>query len=293
VSCGFLLLDKPESWTTFDLIRDLRKKTGLKKFGHMGTLDPFATGLVIIALDKTTRLTPLLIGKDKEYLVEIELGTRTETGDDTGEVIEKRETGPISEEMLEKAVREILELREQTPPLYSAVKVSGKPAYKLARAGKTAELQKREIKIHSFEIIGVDQKVIRYLTRVSKGTYIRTLSETFADKLGTVAFTTNLRRLTIGKISVTAAVTPDRIDQSNWTDYLLSVEDLLTEIPRIYLNREEAFSFQHGNRIAVTGLIPGDNALVFSSEENISGQKPLLGWGIIRDNILSPRRVLV
>lgn len=293
MSCGFLLLDKPESWTTFDLIRDLRKKTGLKKFGHMGTLDPFATGLVIIALDKTTRLTPLLIGKDKEYLVEIELGTRTETGDDTGEVIEKRETGPISEEMLEKAVREILELREQTPPLYSAVKVSGKPAYKLARAGKTAELQKREIKIHSFEIIGVDQKVIRYLTRVSKGTYIRTLSETFADKLGTVAFTTNLRRLTIGKISVTAAVTPDRIDQSNWTDYLLSVEDLLTEIPRIYLNREEAFSFQHGNRIAVTGLIPGDNALVFSSEENISGQKPLLGWGIIRDNILSPRRVLV
>jgi tRNA pseudouridine55 synthase len=293
VNCGFLLLDKPETWTTFDLIRDLRKKSRLKKFGHMGTLDPFATGLVIVALDKATRLTPLLIGKDKEYLVEIELGTRTDTGDNTGEVVESRMMKPLSKDLLELTAREMLDIREQIPPLYSAVKVSGKPAYKLARAGESAELKKREIKIHSFEILEANDKEIRYRTKVSKGTYIRTLSETFAEKLGTVAFTKKLRRLAIGESRVTAAVRPEKIDQDNWLDNILPVEDILSDIPRIFLTREEALSFQHGNRIMTSALPPGDNVLVFSWDNDFSGQKQLLGWGVFKDKILYPRRVLI
>ncbi len=284
---GFLLLDKPENWSTFDLIRDLRKKISMRKLGHTGTLDPFATGLVILCLGKATRLSSLLLDQDKEYLAEMELGSRTDTGDISGVTIENKSIPSISDKMFTEAVKEIKNITIQTPPRYSAIKIKGKPAYKLAREGKEFDLTERMVKIHSFEICSFQNNVIVYRTKVSKGTYIRTLTEDFAELLGSVAFTRALRRISIGNIDVGQAVRPEEINETNWQDYLIPINTILRDYPHIILSGDQLALFFNGNKILLPPAEYPSEVLVF----NASDKKECIGWGIIKERVLHPRKV--
>lgn len=306
IASGFFFLDKPENCSSFDLIRDLRKKTNYKKFGHTGTLDPFASGLVVVCLNKATKLSSLIINSDKEYLVKIKLGSKTDTGDRDGQTVEKKEIPAISSQLMKKAVNNVLKLKTQVPPQFSAKKINGKAAYKYARDGRKVDIPEKEIEIKKFQIILCQQDEIVYRTIVSKGTYIRTLSETFAEFLDTVAYTSDLRRLSIGNLTVKEAVKPEIITADNWKDRLRPISSIKWEYPELSLQHQESEEFKNGSPInikAVSYLMSeldisqnplGINiplAIVFSKNE--SGlDKTCIGVASIKNGVILPKRVL-
>ena len=223
---GFLLIDKTAGITSFDVIRRLRKLTGIRRIGHCGTLDPFATGLLICALGSYTRLIGYLEALDKSYEATVLLGKSTSTGDPEGEInqISPVNTDCIDPENLKAAA---LALKELPIPIYSAVKISGKRAYTLARAGEQVILDARPTTIHDFRVTsqpGPDdpEPALGYRCTVSKGTYIRSLSEWIARQLDTVGYTTSLKRVAIGAIDLNEAISLEALTPDNWADYLCS-----------------------------------------------------------------------
>lgn len=214
---GLLLIDKPAGWTSFDAVNKVRSTLSTKhkvqskkiKVGHCGTLDPFATGLLILAVGKATKQLQDLTGLDKTYEATIELGKTSTTGDPEGEIQEaenskQKPEGNEVRRVLGGFVGEI----EQVPPKFSAVKVGGKRAYKLAREGKEVEVPSRKVTIHELELLEYDHPGVRFRCRVGKGTYIRTLAEDIGAALGTGAYTTRLRRTHIGTFDVKEAIEP-------------------------------------------------------------------------------------
>lgn len=223
---GFLLIDKTAGITSFDVIRRLRKLTGIRRIGHCGTLDPFATGLLICALGSYTRLIGYLEALDKSYEATVLLGKSTSTGDPEGEInqISPVNTDCIDPENLKAAA---LALKELPIPIYSAVKISGKRAYTLARAGEQVILDARPTTIHDFRVTsqpGPDdpEPALGYRCTVSKGTYIRSLSEWIARQLDTVGYTTSLKRVAIGAIDLNEAISLEALTPDNWADSLCS-----------------------------------------------------------------------
>jgi tRNA pseudouridine55 synthase len=209
-----LLIDKPKDWTSFDVVgkirSDLRKKTGQRiKVGHAGTLDPLATGLLIVLVGKATKRQAEFMKLDKVYEVEMKLGETSTTADAEGEKTAVSDAIPTK-----KAVLEVLESFQghisQVPPAFSAIKVNGQRAYKLARAGREVALEPRKVTIHSITDVTYDYPLIRFTTHVSSGTYIRSLVVDIGEKLGTGAYMTELRRTQIGTFRVSNATSPER-----------------------------------------------------------------------------------
>jgi tRNA pseudouridine55 synthase len=205
---GFLLIDKPKGITSHDVVDLVRKQTGERRVGHAGTLDPLATGLMIVAVGReNTKQLSRFLKMDKEYEAEIEFGKISKTFDAEGPV-EKVETSqryPKSKEinvaLRSKFTGEIF----QTPPAFSAIKVKGKPAYKLARAGKDVKLEARKVVIHKIEILGYTCPILKLRILCSSGTYIRSIAHDLGQELGVGGYLKNLRRTGIGKYSVTDA----------------------------------------------------------------------------------------
>jgi tRNA pseudouridine55 synthase len=209
-----LLIDKPKEWTSFDVVgkirSDLRKKTGQKvKVGHAGTLDPLATGLLIVLIGKATKRQDEFMKQDKVYEVEAILGQASTTGDEEGE-----KTAVSTKKPSEKAIIKVLEQFkgeiQQVPPAYSAIKVNGQRAYKLARAGKEVTIEPRTVTIHSITDIQYNYPKLSFTTEVSSGTYIRSLVMDIGQQLGTGAYMSNLRRTRIGKFKLEKAPLPER-----------------------------------------------------------------------------------
>ncbi len=303
---GFFILDKPENCSSFDLIRELRKKTNYRKFGHTGTLDPFASGLVVLCLNKATKLSSLIINSDKEYLVKIKLGSKTDTGDRDGQIIATKQVPPITSELIEEAVRNILQIRSQVPPQYSAKKISGQAAYKYARNGQTVNIPAKEIEIKKFQVILCSDSEIVYRTNVSKGTYIRTLSESFAELLGTVAYTTDLRRLSVGNLNIKEAVDPNQITTDNWKDYLRPIDSIDWEFPALLLQREEAKCFRNGSPIKIKTVkylmseIDNEQSslelnlpkIIVYKPSAADGENDCIGVATVENGVIFPKRVL-
>lgn len=204
-----LLIDKPAAMTSFGVVarvrRVLSEQAGKKvKVGHCGTLDPFATGLLILVTGKETRNAMAYTKLDKTYEATVRLGQTSTTGDPEGEILEISDNKPTREEIDEVLKRFIGEI-EQRPPIYSAIKVGGRRAYKLAREGKEVEIPTRKVTIHSLEVIDYVYPELKIRTHVNSGTYIRTLAENIGTALGTGAYCTQLRRTTIGDWSIDAA----------------------------------------------------------------------------------------
>lgn len=217
---GILLVDKPAGWTSFDVVNKVRRiiqnselnVTGKKRFpvGHTGTLDPLATGLLVLLLGTYTKRAPELTKLDKVYEVTMRLGQTSSTGDEEGEktiVSDKRPTADELKQALKKFVGDQL----QTPPIYSAIKVGGQRAYKLARQGKTVELKPRPVHIAALRLNKYEYPLAEFTTHVSSGTYIRSLVEDIGKMLTTGAYMADLRRTHIGDFDIAAAVPADML----------------------------------------------------------------------------------
>jgi tRNA pseudouridine55 synthase len=199
-----LLVDKPKGITSFDVIRILRRELGVRKMGHAGTLDPLATGLLIIGINAGTKKLASLVGLPKIYEAEIALGKATDTGDADGTMVKELPVPVLSEDNVKKAVMGMVGELTLPVSLFSAIKRDGVPLYKLAYQGKKAELPMRAMTVRSADFISYDASggMIRIRFDVSSGTYVRSLAEELGTRLGTYAHISNLRRLSIGEYSV-------------------------------------------------------------------------------------------
>ncbi|NNE30292.1 MAG: tRNA pseudouridine(55) synthase TruB [Saprospiraceae bacterium] len=215
-----ILVDKPESWTSFDVVNKIRFALkgllGIKKIkvGHSGTLDPKATGLLVICIGKMTKKIEQLQGLDKEYTGTLRLGATTPSYDAESDIDQEYPWEHIDLELLENTRDQFLGEQKQIPPMFSAIKVDGQPLYKLARKGQTRELKARDIKIHNFEINGFDAPEVSFTVHCSKGTYIRSLAFDFGKALDSGAYLSSLRRTEIGPYSLSDAWVLDDLIRS-------------------------------------------------------------------------------
>ena len=223
-ACGVLPIDKPTEWTSFDVVNFVRSRFNVPKVGHCGTLDPAATGLLLLVLGKFTTLSGKLSGVDKQYIGKLTLGMETDSGDLDGEIIRRSENIPD-----EKSIREVFESFKgksmQIPPMYSAVKVGGKKLYELARKGVEIEREAREIEITALTITDIALPDVEFSVDCSKGTYIRTLASDIGARLGCGGVLSALRRTRCGRFHLDDAVTLDELkamDQDQFTSMMAS-----------------------------------------------------------------------
>ena len=207
---GVLLVDKPENWTSHDVVAFVRRRFGIKKVGHAGTLDPLATGLLVLLLGKGTKSSMELSACDKEYFGALELGVQTDSHDRHGKVIAEAPWEHITLEALRaKAAAEFTGAIVQVPPMVSALKHEGTRLYKLARQGKTVEREGRPVTVHEFRLEKKEGKFVEFFSYVSKGTYVRTLVNDLGESLGCYATLARLRRLRSGPFRIEQSVTID------------------------------------------------------------------------------------
>jgi tRNA pseudouridine55 synthase len=210
---GVLLVDKPGEHTSHDVIARLRGRLRMRKIGHAGTLDPMATGLLIVLLGKATRVSQYLISLDKEYEGTVELGSTTDSQDADGQVMETRPVPPLSEAEVRAAMAGFLGDQYQTPPMYSAIKVGGVPLYKRARKGEEVEREPRFIRVMAWDLLSLDLPRITFRLRCTKGTYVRTLAHDLGARLGCGAHLCALRRTATDRFNVSQALTLGQIEE--------------------------------------------------------------------------------
>lgn len=204
---GILLVDKPAGWTSHDVVAKVRRIIGERRAGHSGTLDPMATGLLVICFGQATRVVEHLVGHEKAYAGVITLGTRTETDDAEGRVIDERPVPAVDEGVLRELERRFRGRQEQRPPAYSAIKVQGRRSYDLARAGRAQELAPRVVTVTDLRLARVDERRLEIVVRCSAGTYVRSLARDIGEALGCGGHLSALRRTAAGHFDVEGAVT--------------------------------------------------------------------------------------
>ena len=207
-----LLIDKPMQWTSFDVVNKLRGKLKIKKIGHAGTLDPLATGLLILCTGKMTKRIDEFQAQEKEYTGNFVIGQTTPSHDLETLVSEAKDISSISEEVIQEAIKKFTGTIQQVPPIHSAIKVDGKRSYALARKGKEPELKPREVTVSVFEITGIQLPTVSFRIICSKGTYIRSLARDFGEELGVGAYLSKLCRTRIGQFHLKDALTIEDIN---------------------------------------------------------------------------------
>lgn len=208
---GLLLVDKPSGPTSHDVVAKIRRHLQFKKVGHGGTLDPMATGLLILLLGRGTKLSNYVMGSDKTYEGTLKLGITTDSQDADGEITDERDASAVSEEALRAELATLTGDLMQTPPMVSAIKMNGVPLYKLARKGKTVEREPRLIHIYAFKLLDFTPPYARFRVACTKGTYVRTLAHDIGQALGCGAHLTALRRTRSGNFSVADAAPLDAL----------------------------------------------------------------------------------
>jgi tRNA pseudouridine55 synthase len=206
-----LFLDKPLNWTSFDVVKKVRVLFDVRKVGHAGTLDPNATGLLIVCTGKKTKSIEQFVGLEKEYIGTCKIGERTPSFDTETAAYEWKDSSAVTDQKVKEVAQSYIGKQLQLPPMYSAVKYGGKPLYKYARVGKTVERVEREINVSCFEIVDIRDLYIDFCIVCSKGTYIRSLIDEFGLRLGCGATLTALRRTRIGDHSVANALTIEQL----------------------------------------------------------------------------------
>jgi tRNA pseudouridine55 synthase len=206
-----LLIDKPYEWTSFDVVNKLRKILKIKKIGHAGTLDPLATGLLIVCVGKMTKRIDEFMGQEKEYTGKFTIGQTTPSHDLETEVSQMTDISLITDTAIYNAATKFVGKLKQIPPIHSAIKVGGQRAYQFARQGKELALQERDVEVSSFEITAVNLPEVSFRIVCSKGTYIRSLARDFGEALGVGAYLSQLCRTRIGNFLLKDAVKPEEV----------------------------------------------------------------------------------
>lgn len=215
---GVLLIDKPEGITSHDVVDRVRRKLGMKRVGHAGTLDPNATGLMIVLVGKATKLSQYLMGLDKVYEGCIGLGVATDTQDSEGEPIEEKPVPDLSEDDIRQYMEGFIGDQYQTPPMFSAKKVKGVPLYKMARKGKTVEREPRFVRVSRLNLDVWTPPDIQFTVECSKGTYVRTLAHDLGEKIGCGGYLKELRRIEIERFQIEDSIELEEFDELETAD---------------------------------------------------------------------------
>ena len=284
---GVLLLDKPSGPGSNAVLQHAKRLMGAERAGHTGTLDPLASGLLVITFGEATRFSGELLDADKSYRARVRLGIRTSTGDAEGEVLERSERTVQREEVataLERFAGEI----EQLPPMHSALKHRGRPLYDYARKGQTVERRPRKVRIRELELVSFAGGEFELRVLCSKGTYIRTLAEDIGEALGCGAHLAALRRTAIGPFSLDDAIGLDALGSSSQVGRLARVlppEALLGLRPRLALSAPLTVKFRQGQAVALGS--PGGRVSVFGDDGGFLGSGEVDAAGVLR-----PRRLM-
>jgi tRNA pseudouridine55 synthase len=245
---GILLVDKPPGITSHDAVAQVRRSLGIRKVGHAGTLDPMATGLLLMGVGRATRLLRFLGDLPKTYEGSFRLGVETDTLDADGQVVAERDPGAVTEDALRDAMTAMLGAGRQRPPAYSAVKVGGRKLYEAARAGESLEAPARIIRVDRFDLVSFRGADVGFVCVVSGGTYVRVLAADVGDTLGCGAHLTSLRRTAIGSFNVSSARPPEDPGAPR------PLATAVSHLPHLDLDEIEAAAASNGRALGPAGL---------------------------------------
>jgi tRNA pseudouridine55 synthase len=250
---GVLVVDKPVGLTSHDVVQVVRKGTNIRRAGHTGTLDPRASGVLVILIGPAVRLSEYVSASDKRYQAILRLGATTDTYDAEGKVTSSRPADNITEEQFEEALQKFVGKIEQVPPPYSAVKVKGRKAYEMARQGEEVDLAPRTITVYNLELLEWAPPEAVIDVYCSSGTYVRSLAYDLGEALGCGAHLVGLRRTKSGRFTLRDAVPlrklKDAFEDGNWYQYLIPAAEALSDWPAVELSEEEIDSIRHGHRV--------------------------------------------
>jgi tRNA pseudouridine55 synthase len=253
VVSGVLVIDKPIGLTSHDVVQIIRRGTGIRRAGHTGTLDPRASGVLVVLLGPAVRLSEYVSASDKRYQATISLGSSTDTYDSEGTVTSEAPASHVTEEGFDEILQTFVGEIEQVPPPYSAVKVKGRKAYEMARQGEKVELEPRKIQVFSLDILEWDPPEVVIDAYCSSGTYVRSLANDLGEALGTGAYLIGLRRTKSGKFTLREAVSlrilKEAFEAGDWYKYLIPAADALGDWPTVELDADQVDLVRHGHRI--------------------------------------------
>jgi tRNA pseudouridine55 synthase len=282
---GVLPIDKPAGPTSHDVVAAARRALRIRRIGHTGTLDPFASGLLLLCVGQATRIAEYVTGLDKRYHARVQLGTTTDTDDCTGTVIEQQDAALITTDRVEAALVQFRGAIRQTPPQYSAKKVAGERAYAAARAGRVVALEPVDVVIRELVLSRFDPPELDLDITCTSGTYIRSIARDLGAVLGVGAHLTALRRVAVGRHRVEDAVTlaEMREDPAHARSRAFAPLDALDDMPRVDLNEDALRHIQHGRAIPGAPGASGPAALVY--------RDALVAIAHAADGMLRPRKV--
>ncbi len=283
---GIIIINKPIGCTSHDIVYKVKKMFN-EKVGHTGTLDPMAEGVLPILVGKGTLLSKYLIDHNKKYIVELQLGIKTDTADSEGKIVEQKTVNEekISKENIEKVFQSFIGKQEQMPPMYSAIKVNGKKLYEYARKGQEVEIKPRQIEIYNINLIqySIEKKQIKFEVFCGKGTYIRSLCEDIAQRFETVGYMKSLKRIQVGDFKIEDSIAINQLEENiqdnNFIkDKIISIEKLFNEKTGIKLDNKKLKLFLNGGRITQT---LNDGIYKIYTENKI-----FVGIGVVENQLL-------
>lgn len=269
---GILIINKDKGLTSRNIDNKIGKIFNTKKVGHLGTLDPFATGLLVIGVNKGTKFLTYLDDSRKSYIATLKLGVKTSSGDPEGEIVETEEAPKLKEEEIKDVLSSFLGDGEQIPPMQSAIKIDGVPLYKKAHKGIEVERKPRHVHIFDMKLISYKDDVITFLADVSRGTYIRVLGEDVAKKLGTIGYLTSLDRITLGNFKIEDAISIDSLNE----DSLVDPSKYLTQFERYEVEDEDDLRDVYNGVMLYIGKDLGEKILLTNKGKAIAIYKKVL-----------------
>lgn len=296
---GILLINKAKEMTSHDVVAILRRKLNIKRIGHTGTLDPMVTGVLPICIGNATRVSEYIMQQGKTYICKMKFGQATTTYDAYGEVTDSSDKVDFTKEEILNGLKHFTGEIEQTPPIYSAIKIKGKKLYDYARSGQSLDIPKRKVNIYSLDLLDIDGPEISFRISCSKGTYVRSLVHELGLHLGTFAYMTDLVRTKVGRFELDACVDINKIDDYSLEDIeksLISIENSLYNLGRVEISDPVASRLINGQKLNLKtlnfritnnniGTLDEDNLMVF-----VMGD--FLGIGKLSNNIIKMERVL-
>jgi tRNA pseudouridine55 synthase len=289
---GLLVIDKPQGMTSHDVVGRVRRMVRMKRVGHGGTLDPFATGVLVIAVGRATRVLQFVQETDKSYAAHIVLGTDSNSSDIDGTVVRLREVERWpSREALDDALQRLSGTITQIPPSFSAIKVGGRKLYELARAGQIVDVPAREVRVHAIDVLAYDPPDVHLAVRCGKGTYIRSIARDLGVILGTGGYCHALQRTTNGPFCLADAWTLNDLEtrdlRESWPATALTSDVALQAMPAVVLGGNDVTSWYHGRSVPLCGT-PTRSAL---HARVYGGDGGFLGVGRVEDAVLKPSLV--
>lgn len=299
---GLLLIDKPRGPSSFEVVKKVRDATGVQRVGHTGTLDPDASGLLGVALGRCTKLAQFLVMNEKVYTFEIVFGTRTDTDDATGKVVESSSAEHVGRSEVEQILDDFSGAIDQVPPDFSAVHIDGKRAYELARKGTEVDIPSRTVHIHDIELheFSAADRIARLRVRCGSGTYVRSLARDIGVRLDTAAHARAIRRVSVGSFDISRALPLDEVSLESAADAKLTPAEMVSSLPSVVYGPERARALGLGQRI-----ITQKSELVGDWDDDpigrpvavIDEEGELVGVAIIErqdrtDVLLKPKKIL-